>query len=208
MKRRWMIVKTLGAAISLGAGAVGRSRGTDRADRRLDRLVRGAARCRLESRLKLLVACGAAAGIATTFNAPIGSVMFAQEIVLQGKVELAHFSLIVISTATAVIASRALGGAATVFHTADLRAPLLLARSSPTALMGLALGVAGRGYVRFFHATIERVATRCASGRRRSSSAGSCWSDSSACSCRRTSPDGYPVIQEALAGKLAGHRSC
>ena len=115
VKRRWMIVKTLGAAISLGAGAsVGREGPIAQIGGSIGSFV--AQLLRLESRLKLLVACGAAAGIATTFNAPIGSVMFAQEIVLQGKVELAHFSLIVISTATAVIASRALGGAETVFH--------------------------------------------------------------------------------------------
>ncbi len=199
VKRRWMIVKTLGAAISLGAGAsVGREGPIAQIGGSIGSFV--AQLLRLESRLKLLVACGAAAGIATTFNAPIGSVMFAQEIVLQGKVELAHFSLIVISTATAVIASRALGGTETVFHVRIFELGSYQ-EIFTYALMGLFLGVLAAGYVRFFHAMNERV------GRTRFATApkligGLVVVGVIATFLPLNLSDGYPVINDALAGKL------
>src|SRR5579885_1235748 len=77
VKRRWVVVKTLASAVSLGAGAaVGRA-GT----------IAWSAGFPTPQR-KTLIACGAAAAIATTFNAPIGALMFAQEIVLLGETEL------------------------------------------------------------------------------------------------------------------------
>ncbi len=200
VKRRWMIVKTLGAAISLGAGAsVGREGPIAQIGGSIGSFV--AQLFRLESRLKLLVACGAAAGIATTFNAPIGSVMFAQEILLQGKVELAHFSLIVISTATAVIVSRARGGTETVFHavTFDLGGY----HEIPTyAAMGLMLGVLAAVYVRLFHATIERVA-RSEVGTATKLVGGLVIVGLVGVVLPQNLSDGYPVINEALSGGLS-----
>jgi CIC family chloride channel protein len=56
-------------------------------------------------RLRTLVGCGAAAGIAGTFNAPVAGALFAVEIIL-GDFGVAQFSPIVISSVTATVVSR------------------------------------------------------------------------------------------------------
>jgi len=152
ISRKWIFVKATGAALSLGCGAaVGREGPIAQIGGAI-----GSAVARLRrltpDRAKVLVAAGAGAGIATTFNAPIGGLMFAQEVVLLGATELANLTLLIIATTSAVVTSRAIQGNAVTFVVPpfELRSYWELLSYG---LMGAAMGVIGAAYIRFFHAT-------------------------------------------------------
>lgn len=152
IKRRWIVLKGLGAALSLGCGAsVGREGPIAQIGGAIGSAVAQLRRLPAD-RAKVLVAAGAGAGIATTFNAPVGGVLFAQEIVLLGETELTNLTLLLVSTVSAVIFSRAITGNAAVFQ-----APFFVLRSYwellSYALMGVLMGVLSAGYIHFFHAT-------------------------------------------------------
>ena len=68
-----------------------------------------------EERTKTLVACGAAAGIAATFNAPLGGIFFALEVILREYV-LKNLSSVVLSSVTATVISRHFLGDSPAFH--------------------------------------------------------------------------------------------
>ncbi|NOZ49734.1 MAG: CBS domain-containing protein [Chloroflexi bacterium] len=68
-----------------------------------------------DARVSNLVACGAAGGIAATFNAPIAGVMFGMEIILGGRFGVPYFSSVVISAVAASAVGRAAFGDAPAF---------------------------------------------------------------------------------------------
>ena len=65
--------------------------------------------------IRTLVGCGAAAGIAATFNAPIAGAIFAAEIIV-GHFAVTQFTPIVISSVVATVLSRVLLGNYPAFH--------------------------------------------------------------------------------------------
>ncbi|MGD2126392.1 MAG: chloride channel protein [Desulfobacteraceae bacterium] len=105
IRKRVVFVKSLASAISIGTGgSVGREGPIVQIGSAIGSSIGQLLNVSAE-RIRTLVGCGAAAGIAATFNAPIAGSMFALEIVL-GDFGLATFSPIVISSVVATAVSR------------------------------------------------------------------------------------------------------
>ncbi|MDX1775101.1 MAG: chloride channel protein [Desulfobulbales bacterium] len=88
-----------------------------------------------EERIKNLVACGAAAGIAATFNAPIAGVVFAIEVLLS-ELQVAVFGNVVVSAVAASIVSHIFLGSRPAFEV-----PAYVMHSSWEILLYVALGL-------------------------------------------------------------------
>jgi len=114
IRKRVVFVKSLASAICIGTGgSVGREGPIVQIGSAIGSTI-GQGLKVSGDRIRTLVGCGAAAGIAATFNAPIAGSMFALEIVL-GDFGLATFSPIVISSVAATAVSRYFLGNAPAF---------------------------------------------------------------------------------------------
>jgi CIC family chloride channel protein len=102
----------------------------------------------------ILLAAGAGAGIAASFQAPLAGALFALEIVL-ADFDVRRFAPIVLACVTAVATSRALLGGGT-----ELR-PVSWSLTHPSEIavylvLGLVAGLFGIVYIRFVHGAEER----------------------------------------------------
>ena len=105
IRKRLVVVKALASAICIGTGgSVGREGPIVQIGSAIGSTI-GQFLKVSANRMRTLVGCGAAAGIAATFNAPIAGAMFALEIIL-GDFGLATFSPIIISAVVATAVSR------------------------------------------------------------------------------------------------------
>ncbi len=103
------LVKSLASALCIGGGgSVGREGPIVQIGSALGSSVAQVARLG-ERRIKLLVACGAAGGIAATFNAPLAGVFFAMELIL-GQWAAESFGMVVVASVTASVVGRGLMG--------------------------------------------------------------------------------------------------
>jgi CIC family chloride channel protein len=104
-----VLVKALGSAITIGSGgSVGREGPIVQIGAALGSTI-GQVFKLSDRRIITLVASGAAAGIAATFNAPIAGVMFAIEVIL-GEFGIQNLSTMVVSAVTASVVSQAFLG--------------------------------------------------------------------------------------------------
>ncbi len=106
---RVAVVKILASAITIGSGgAAGREGPMVQIGATLGSSL--GQHYRLSSyHLRTLVACGAAGGIAATFNAPIGGAIFALEVLMMGQMTPA-FLLVILCSVTSSIVCRSLLG--------------------------------------------------------------------------------------------------
>jgi CIC family chloride channel protein len=102
-----------------------------------------------ESRMKVLVACGAAGGIAATFNAPLAGVFFAMELILS-DFAAESFGMVVLASVTASVIGRAALGNAPFLHLP----PFSVHHTSEYllfAILGIVAGVVGVLFTRVLY---------------------------------------------------------
>lgn len=145
------LVKSLASSLSIGSGgSVGREGPIVQIGSTIGSSV-GQLMGLSDDRVRNLVACGAAAGIAATFNAPIAGVIFALEVIL-GEFSVKSFGTVVIASVTASVVGRAAFGDVPAFgvpqHTINSlwEYPLYL-------LLGIAAAIVGAIYVRTLYAS-------------------------------------------------------
>lgn len=149
IRNRVMFVKTIASSLTIGTGG---SAGREGPMVQIGSSV-GSTVGQLfhldDEHTRLLVACGAAAGIAATFNAPVAGVVFAVEIIL-GSAAVSTFSPIVVSSVIATAISRWLLGDTPAFRvpqpTLESGAELI-----SYALLGLIGGLVGVAFIRVLY---------------------------------------------------------
>ena len=99
--------------------------------------------------LSILLACGAGAGIAASFNAPIAGAMFAMEIILR-EFELKVFSPIILASVTATMVGRGVMGGAPMLRRVGYA---MVSGWEIVAYVGLGLvcGLVAYAFVRMLH---------------------------------------------------------
>ncbi|RLV50095.1 chloride channel protein [Nocardioides mangrovicus] len=101
------------------------------------------------ARLRLLVACGAAGGIAATFNAPLAGVFFAMELVLR-RWNAESFGMVAVSSVTASVTGRAVLGDEPFLSLPGFEVTHLT-QYALVAVLGVVAGVVGVCFSRFLY---------------------------------------------------------
>ena len=145
VRARVLLLKAVAAALTIGSGgSAGREGPIVQIGSAVGSLV-GQVLSVNPRRTRTFVACGAAAGIAATFNAPIAGALFAVEVIL-GEFAVMQFSPIVISSVTATVLSRHVLGDTPAFFVPEyelLRGVEFL----PYSVLGLLAGLVGVAFI-------------------------------------------------------------
>ncbi|MBE0617592.1 MAG: chloride channel protein, partial [Proteobacteria bacterium] len=201
-RARTIVVKSLAAAITIGTGgsagmegpiaSIGGALGSQ-----VGQLLKVG-----HDRLRTLVACGVAAGVGGTFNAPIAGVFFAQEIVLLRSFEAASFTPIVISSAIGTLVTRTVEGNNPAFAVPHytLKSPWEVVFY---AVLGALVGLAAVHFIRSFYALSDRFAAWKAPARWKPL-AGAFATGAVGIALPQVLGNGYEHVELALAGQMGG----
>ena len=145
IRKRVVAVKVAASALTIGFGGVaGREGPMVQIGSAIGSTVGQAANLRAE-RVRTLVACGAAGGIAATFNAPIAAAIFSME-VLMGRIHTDFLLILLTSLSSCMVARHYLGNFPAFMAPAyELVSP---AELPLYFIMGLVVGLAAIGYSR------------------------------------------------------------
>ncbi|MBS0411089.1 MAG: chloride channel protein [Proteobacteria bacterium] len=148
------LVKSLASALAIGSGAsVGREGPIIQIGSALGSTLGQLIRMPPGQRIAL-VAAGAGAGIAATFNTPIGGVMFAIELMLP-EVSVETFLPVAIATGAATFVGHWFFGDAPAFQVPPLQAlstdPMAVLQLALFAVLGALAGIAAAGFIRGLH---------------------------------------------------------
>ncbi|MEU9517787.1 MULTISPECIES: chloride channel protein [unclassified Streptomyces] len=144
------VVKTIASALTIGSGgSVGREGPIVQIGSALGSTLGRLTRV-TEDRVKLLVACGAAGGIAATFNAPLAGVIFAMELILAAFSIEAFGATVLASVVAAIIGRAAFGDVA--FLTLPAFHVQHLIQYAFFAVLGILAGGVGVAFTRVLYA--------------------------------------------------------
>jgi len=145
IRARVLLAKAVAAALTIGSGGSAGREGPIVQIGSAVGSVMGQVLSVNPRRTRTFVACGAAAGIAATFNAPIAGALFAVEVIL-GEFAVMQFSPIVISSVAATVLSRHMLGDSPAFLVPEyelLRGVEFL----PYTVLGLLAGLVGVAFI-------------------------------------------------------------
>jgi len=149
------VAKSLASALAIGSGAaIGREGPIIQIGSAMGSTLGQVIAMPVAQRITL-VAAGAGAGIAATFNTPIGGVLFATELMMP-EVSVNTFLPVALATGTATVIGRLFFGAHPAFA---VPAQLMAMTNEPVsavtlllyAVLGVIVGVAAAGFVRLLH---------------------------------------------------------
>ena len=148
------VVKSLASAVAIGTGAaVGREGPIIQIGSALGSTLGQVIQMPADQRI-ILVASGAGAGIAATFNTPIGGVMFAIELMMP-EIGVTAFLPVALATGAATFVGRSFFGDQPAFFVPPLPAlgtgPDAAATLLLFAVLGGLIGVAATGFIRGLH---------------------------------------------------------
>lgn len=149
IRPRVAVVKSLASAICIGSGgSVGREGPIVQIGSTIGSTLGQLLRLP-DQRVRMLVASGAAGGIAATFNAPIAGVIFALEVILS-EFSARAFGLVVLASVSASIISRTILGNVPAFAIPQysLKSPWEMPLYF---LLGIAAAFVSRGFVRILY---------------------------------------------------------